>query len=125
MSLRLLLPLAGWLLAALLLLGAYWEGRSRGSAVERQKTVAALERAAGAEAEAELAQRSAARVDLVVREQAAATDLANDYGREAVKAKDADDLLPNDRVARLRDADSQLCQLSPELDGCSGKSKHP
>lgn len=118
MSVRLAISLSVALAAVLLLTGLYWEGRTKGRATERQKTEAAIERAVAAEAEADLARRSAARIELVVRQQAATTDLAHSFGREAAKAKDAHDPLANDRAARLRDADNQLCRVAPKLDGC-------
>lgn len=125
MSARLALSLGGVVAAVLVLIGLYWEGRAKGAAIERQKTEAALERAIGAEAEANLARQSAARVDLVVRQQAATGELARSLGQEAAKAKDAHDLLPNDRVGRLRDADNQLCRVAPKLDGCVHKGDNP
>lgn len=118
MTLRLWFALGGVGAVLLLLSVIYLSGRVRGSNVERDKTAAALAQAEVAAAEADLARQSAARVDVVVRRQADVSDLAHRYSLEAAKAEDANAALSTDRAARLRDADRELCQLAPALEGC-------
>ncbi len=98
--------------------GLYWKGRLEGAAVERPKTAAAEARAKAASLEASGERASAARVDVVVRQQSAGWDVARDLATKAAKSEDANVPLAPDRVLRLHDADRKLCQLAPELVGC-------
>lgn len=97
----------------------YWKGRLEGAAAERPKIAAAEARAQAAGLEVSGERASAARVDVVVRQQSAGRDVARDLATKAAKSEDANVPLAPDRVLRLRDADGQLCQLAPELVGCS------
>ena len=99
--------------------GLYWKGRLEGSAVARPKIAAAEARAKAASLEVSGERASAARVDVVVRQQSAGWDVARDLAIKAAKSEDANVSLAPDRVLRLRDADGQLCRLAPELVGCS------
>jgi hypothetical protein len=118
MTLRLWFAL-GVVGAVLLLLSViYLNGRRHGGDAERNKTAAAIAQAEVAAAEADLARQSAARVDVVLRRQADAASVAHRYSLEAAKAEDANAALSTDRAARLRDADRELCQRAPSLEGC-------
>lgn len=99
--------------------GLYWKGRLEGVAAERPKIAAAKAQAQAAGLEAAGERASAARVDVVVRQQSAGWDVARDLAIKAAKSEDANVPLDPDRVLRLRDADGKLCQLAPELVGCS------
>lgn len=117
----------GWRVATLgaiigvtlaIMVGLYWKGRLEGVAAERPKTAAAEARAKVAGLEALGERASAARVDVVVRQQSAGLDVARDLAIEASKSEDAHVPLAPDRVLRLRHADGELCRLAPELVGC-------
>ncbi len=99
-------------------LGFYWRGRLEGAATERLKTVEAETRAKVAGLEALGERASAARVDVVVRQQSASRDVARNLAVEAAKSEDANVPLAPDRVLRLRDADGELCRIAPDLIGC-------
>jgi hypothetical protein len=118
LSLRLTLILAavGVLIASAL--GLYWKGRIEGAAGEKSKTEVAQAQAAVAKLEVEGARASAARVDVVVRRTDAADRLVGEFTPKALQSKDAHAPLDPDRLARLRDADDELCRLAPGLEGC-------
>lgn len=118
MTLRLWLAAGGIGLLMLLVSAIYLKGRVHGGDVERGKTTAALAQAERAAVEADLARQAAARIDAVVHRQAEGADVARRYSTEAVKAEDANAPLSPDRVVRLRNADRELCQLAPGLEGC-------
>lgn len=104
--------------AVIVALGLYWSGRLEGAAGERRVTAAAEARATAAGLETSGERASAARVDVVVRQQSASSAVARGVAIEALKSEDANVPLPPDRVLRLRDADGELCRLAPDLDGC-------
>lgn len=99
-------------------LGLYWKGRFAGAAAERPKTVAAEARAKAAGLEVAGQRASAARVDVVVRQQSMSREVGRNLAIEAAKSEDANVPLDNSRVLRLGDADRELCGLAPELSGC-------
>lgn len=72
---------------------------------------AASSAAAVADAEA----RQAVRVEAQHRRMTQAAAVAADHALHAQEAADADQTLPPDRAARLRDADRRLCGLAPNL----------
>ena len=99
-------------------LGIYWKGRLEGAAAERPKTAVAEARAKVAGLEAVGERASAARVDIVVRQQSMSREVGRKLAIEAVKSEDANVPLDNSRVLRLGDADRELCRIAPELGGC-------
>lgn len=99
-------------------MGLYWRGRMAGVAAERPKTAAALDRAATATLETEGARASAARVELVVRQREAAMQSVARITPEILQSEAAHAPLENDRLARLRRHDLELCQLA-DLAGCA------
>lgn len=99
-------------------LGLYWKGRLEGAAAERPKTAAAEARAKVASLEATGERASAARVDVVVRQQSMSREVERKLAIEAVKSEDANVPLDNRRMLRLGDADRELCRIAPELSGC-------
>lgn len=114
------LALLGGGLAALIVvaLGLYWRGRLEGAARAQPRIDAALSQAASERLAAQGARASAARMDLFLREREAALDTVHSLRAAASSSEDAHAPLHPGRVARLRRADDQLCQLSPDLDGC-------
>jgi hypothetical protein len=118
LSLRLTLILAavGVLIAGAL--GLYWKGRIEGAAGEKPKTDVAQAQAAVAKLEVEGARASAARVDVVQRRTDDVDRLVAEFTPKALQSKDAHAPLDPDRLARLRDADDELCRLAPGLEGC-------
>ncbi|HEY8616038.1 hypothetical protein [Phenylobacterium sp.] len=105
------------LLAAVSLL--YWSGRRDGAAVEQRKTAAAKAEAAVSALETEGARATVRRVDVIVRQTAAATQSAARATQEALKAEDAHAPLDPHRADRLRAHDRELCLAAPELAGCA------
>ena len=99
-------------------MGLYWKGRLEGAAAERPKTQAAEARAQSAALEVLGERASAARVDVVVRQQSASRDVERNLAIEAVKSEDANVPLDFSRVRRLGDADRELCRIAPEISGC-------
>jgi hypothetical protein len=125
MSLRLTLTLAAVVAVAALVAGLYWKGRHDGVVRERPKTEAALAQAKIAGLEAQGAQASAQRVDLVVHQREAASAVVAQLMPKALKSEDANAPLDPDRAARLRDADRQLCLSAPGLAGCPASGNAP
>lgn len=119
MTLRAWFGLASIAAIAMLLVSIYWKGRSHGVEDERHKAEVAQTQAATAMVEVDLARRAAARTDMFVRRQTGGAELARQHSIEAMNAKDADKPLADERAARLRTADRQLCELSPGLVGCA------
>lgn len=119
MTLRIWLSVAGVAVIAVLLAAVYGKGLSHGVNAERRKAEAAEMLAKTAMIETELARRAAARVDAVARRQAGSAELARAHSTEAQNAPDADEPLDDERAARLRNADRQLCELAPSIDGCA------
>lgn len=99
--------------------GLYWKGRHDDAVRERPKTEAALVQAKVAGLEAEGAQVSAQRVDVVVHQRDAANAAVAQLLPKALKSEDANAPLDPDRTARLRDADRELCLTAPGLTGCT------
>ena len=99
-------------------LGLYGKGRVEGAAAERPKTVAAEARAKVASLEATGERASAARVDVVVRQQSMSREVGRKLAIEAAKSEDANVPLDSGRVLRLGDADRELCRIAPEIGGC-------
>jgi hypothetical protein len=122
MSLRLILLLA--VLAFVLTVGAglYWKGRHDDAVGERSKTGAALATAAVAGLEAQGAQASAQRVDVVVHQRDAANAVVAKLMPQALTSEDANAPLDTARAARLRDADRQLCLTAPDVAGCAASA---
>jgi hypothetical protein len=119
MSPRMILMLAA-VASVLALAGAlYWKGRHDAAARERPKTEAALAKAAVAGLEAQGAQASAQRVEVVVRQRDAANGVVAQLTPQALNSEDAHAPLNPDRAARLRDSDRQLCLAAPDLAGCA------
>jgi hypothetical protein len=119
MTLRAWLSFGSVAVIAILVAAVYWKGRSHGVDVERRKTTVAQAQAETAKVEADLARRATARMDVFVRRQADGAEVARRYSMEALNVEDADKPLAVERAARLRDADRELCELSPNLDGCA------
>jgi len=119
MSLRLILAVAAALIVLAAGAGLYWKGHHDAAARAAVKTAAVEARAAVASLETEGAQASASRVEVVVRQREAAATTVADLTAKALTSEDAHAALDPDRVARLRDADRQLCLAAPELAGCA------
>jgi hypothetical protein len=119
MNPRLILTLAAVATVLALAAGLYWKGRHDDAVRERPKTEAALAKAAVAGLEAQGAQASAQRVDVVVRQRDAANGVVAQLMPQALKSEDANAPLDPARAARLRDADRQLCLTAPGLAGCA------
>lgn len=81
-------------------------------------TAVAVADAAGRRLEVEGERLTAQRVDVVVRQAAAAQTATAALSAEAWSASDANLPLPSDRADRLRAHDRELCRLSPALTGC-------
>lgn len=105
-------------LILVVMLGLYLRGRLEGAATERLKTTEAETRAKVAELETTGERASAARVDVVVRQQSVSRDVVRNLAIEAAKSEDSNVPLAPDRVLRLRDADGELCRIAPDLIGC-------
>jgi hypothetical protein len=118
MSPRLILMLTALAAVLALAAGLYWKGRHDDAVRERPKTEAALAKAAVAGLEAQGAQASAQRVDVVVRQRDAAGGVVAQLTPQALKSEDANAPLDPARAARLHDADRQLCLTAPGLAGC-------
>jgi hypothetical protein len=118
MSPRLILMLAALAAVLALAAGLYWKGRHDDAVRERPKTEAALAKAAVAGLEAQGAQASAKRVDVVVHQRDAANGVVAQLMPQALKSEDANAPLDPARAARLRDADRQLCLTAPGPAGC-------
>jgi hypothetical protein len=99
--------------------GLYWKGGHDDAVRERPKTEAALAKAAVAGLEAQGAQQSAQRVEIVVRQRDAANAVVAQLTPKALKSEDANAPLDPSRADRLRDADRQLCVSAPGLAGCA------
>ncbi|WP_372785012.1 hypothetical protein [Phenylobacterium sp.] len=99
--------------------GLYWKGRHDDALKERPKTEAALAKAAVAGLEAQGAQQSAQRVEVVVRQRDAANGVVAQLMPEALKSEDANAPLDPARAARLRNADDGLCLADAALAGCA------
>lgn len=100
-------------------LGLYWKGRLEGAAIERPKTEAAQSAAAVATLETRGARATAAQIDVLVRTRDGAEKTVDTLTPAALKSEDAHVPLAPDRTARLQRADRELCQLAPDLGGCS------
>jgi hypothetical protein len=119
MSARLILMLAAVAAVLALATGLYWKGRHDDAVRERPKTEAALAKAAVAGLEAQGAQASAQRVDVVVHQRDAANGVVAQLMPQALKSEDANATLDPARAARLRDADRELCLTAPSVGGCA------
>ena len=119
MSLRLILMVAAVAAVCALAAGLYWKGRHDDAVRERPKTEAALAKAAVAGLEAQGAQASAQRVEVVVRQRDAANGVVAQLMPQALSSEDAHAPIDPARVTRLRDADRQLCLAAPGLAGCA------
>src|SRR5512143_2180104 len=119
MSPRLAVMLAAAAVVLVMAAGLYWKGRHDDAVRERPKTEAALVQAKVAGLEAEGAQVSAQRVDVVVRQRDAVNAAVAQLLSKALKSEDANAPLDPNRTARLRDADRELCLTAPGLTGCT------
>lgn len=119
LNLRLVLVLAG--IASILAagLGLYWKGRMAGTAAERPKVAAALDRAEVASLEVEGARASAVRVEVVVRQREAAAQTVAQLAPAILNSEAANVPLDPERSARLHGHDHGLCQLASDLVGCA------
>lgn len=98
--------------------GLYWKGRHDDAMRERPKIAAAQAQAAVAGLETQGARDSAQRVELVIRRRDVAQATVSQLAAKALTSEDGHAPLDPDRVARLHDADRQLCLAAPGLTGC-------
>lgn len=111
------LEIYGVMVAVLLMAvgGLYLKGRHDAAQAAKPKIEAAVDHADVSDKNAQGARQSAARVDVVVTQREQALSALARQSEAATAAKDAHDPITPDRAARIRSADSELCNLRPAV----------